>query len=55
MTKQFEQYLQFLPPDAIKIVLVLFLGFLIGIEREEHKAGAILILSAECARSRSSR
>jgi uncharacterized membrane protein (DUF4010 family) len=39
MTKQFEQYLQFLPPDAIKIVLVLFLGFLIGIEREEHKAG----------------
>jgi uncharacterized membrane protein (DUF4010 family) len=27
-----------LPPDAIKIVLVLFLSFLIGLEREEHKA-----------------
>lgn len=28
-----------LPPDAAKIVLVLFLSFLIGLEREEHKAG----------------
>jgi uncharacterized membrane protein (DUF4010 family) len=27
-----------LPPDAVKIVLVLFLSFLIGLEREEHKA-----------------
>jgi len=27
-----------LPPEAIKIVLVLFLSFLIGMEREEHKA-----------------
>ncbi|HUY95039.1 MAG TPA: MgtC/SapB family protein [Terracidiphilus sp.] len=27
-----------LPPDAAKIVLVLFLSFLIGLEREEHKA-----------------
>lgn len=26
-----------LPPDGVKIVLVLFLSFLIGIEREEHK------------------
>src|SRR5580698_7394017 len=26
-----------LPPDAVKIVLVLFLSFLIGLEREEHK------------------
>jgi uncharacterized membrane protein (DUF4010 family) len=26
------------PPDATKIVLVLFLSFLIGLEREEHKA-----------------
>ncbi len=25
---------QFLPPDAVKIVLVLFLSFLIGLERE---------------------
>ena len=28
---------QQLPPDAVKIVLVLFLSFLIGLEREEHK------------------
>jgi uncharacterized membrane protein (DUF4010 family) len=28
---------QWLPPDGVKIVLVLFLAFLIGIEREEHK------------------
>jgi len=27
-----------LPPDVFKIVLVLFLSFLIGLEREEHKA-----------------
>jgi uncharacterized membrane protein (DUF4010 family) len=29
-----------LPPEAVKIVLVLFLSFLIGLEREEHKAAA---------------
>jgi uncharacterized membrane protein (DUF4010 family) len=29
---------RWLPPDAVKIVLVLFLSFLIGLEREEHKA-----------------
>jgi uncharacterized membrane protein (DUF4010 family) len=29
-----------LPPDAAKIVLVLFLSFLIGLEREEHKISA---------------
>ena len=29
---------QSLPPDAVKILLVLFLAFLIGLEREEHKA-----------------
>jgi uncharacterized membrane protein (DUF4010 family) len=28
---------QHLPPEAVKIVLVLFLSFLIGLEREEHK------------------
>ena len=35
---------QRLPPDAIKIVLVLFLSFLIGLEREDRKAkgGAFL-------------
>lgn len=27
-----------LPPDALKILLTLFLSFLIGLEREEHKA-----------------
>ncbi|MGO8758268.1 MAG: MgtC/SapB family protein [Terracidiphilus sp.] len=30
---------QDVPPDVVKIVLVLFLSFLIGLEREEHKAG----------------
>jgi uncharacterized membrane protein (DUF4010 family) len=28
---------QLLPPEAFKIVLVLFLSFLLGLEREEHK------------------
>lgn len=31
---------QWLPPEAVKILLVLFLSFLIGLEREEHKAAA---------------
>ncbi|HUO25587.1 MAG TPA: MgtC/SapB family protein [Candidatus Aquilonibacter sp.] len=31
---------QWLPPDAVKIVLVLFLSFLIGVEREERKTAA---------------
>ena len=31
---------QHLPPEAVKIVLVLFLSFLIGLEREEHKVAA---------------
>ena len=35
----FEQFSQFVPSEGIKIVLVLFLSFLIGLEREEHKAG----------------
>jgi uncharacterized membrane protein (DUF4010 family) len=35
---QFQQFVQFLPTEGIKIVLVLFLAFLIGLEREEHKA-----------------
>jgi uncharacterized membrane protein (DUF4010 family) len=34
----FEQFIQFLPTEGIKIVLALFLGFLIGLEREENKA-----------------
>lgn len=33
----FEQFAQFLPAEGIKIVVVLFLSFLIGLEREEHK------------------
>jgi uncharacterized membrane protein (DUF4010 family) len=33
-----ELYKQ-LPPEVMQIVLVLFLSFLIGLEREEHKAG----------------
>ena len=31
---------QWLPPDALKMILVLFLSFLIGLEREEHKVVA---------------
>jgi uncharacterized membrane protein (DUF4010 family) len=31
---------RFLPPEGAKILLVLFLSFLTGLEREEHKAGA---------------
>ena len=31
---------QWLPPDGVKILIVLFLSFLIGVEREEHKASA---------------
>jgi uncharacterized membrane protein (DUF4010 family) len=32
-----DQLAQLLPPEGTKIVLVLFLSFLVGIEREEHK------------------
>lgn len=32
------ELLQWLPPEGVKIVLVLFLSFLVGLEREEHKA-----------------
>ena len=35
----FEQFTNFLPTEGIKIVLVLFLSFLIGLEREERKSG----------------
>ena len=31
---------QWLPPEGVKIIVVLFLSFLTGLEREEHKAGA---------------
>ncbi len=34
---QFEQLFQFFPAEGIKVVLVLFLAFLIGLEREERK------------------
>jgi uncharacterized membrane protein (DUF4010 family) len=33
-----DQFAQFLPTEGIKIILVLFLAFLIGLEREERKA-----------------
>jgi uncharacterized membrane protein (DUF4010 family) len=32
-----EQFYRFLPGEGLKIVLVLFLSFLVGVEREEHK------------------
>jgi len=31
---------RWLPPEGVKILLVLFLSFLIGLEREEHKLGS---------------
>jgi len=34
------QLYSWLPPEAVKIILVLFLSFLIGLEREEHKAAS---------------
>jgi uncharacterized membrane protein (DUF4010 family) len=33
-----EKILQIFPPEGVKIVLTLFLSFLIGLEREEHRA-----------------
>jgi uncharacterized membrane protein (DUF4010 family) len=33
-----NQFLQWLPADGVKLVLVLFLSFLVGLEREEHRA-----------------
>jgi uncharacterized membrane protein (DUF4010 family) len=33
-----DKLLQLMPPDGVKIVLTLFLCFLIGLEREEHRA-----------------
>ena len=33
-----EKLLQILPPEGVKILLTLFLCFLIGLEREEHRA-----------------
>jgi uncharacterized membrane protein (DUF4010 family) len=35
-----ESLTRLLPPDGVKIILVLFLSFLVGLEREEHKAGS---------------
>lgn len=35
-----NELIAMVPPDGIKIVLTLFLCFLIGLEREEHKADA---------------
>jgi len=32
------RFLQWLPPESIKIVLVLALSLLVGSEREEHRA-----------------
>lgn len=32
---------QWLPPEGIKIILVLFLSFLVGLEREEHRSAGV--------------
>jgi uncharacterized membrane protein (DUF4010 family) len=34
-----DKFLQMMPPEGLKILLTLFLCFLIGLEREEHRAG----------------
>jgi len=34
-----DKFLQLMPPEGLKILLTLFLCFLIGLEREEHRAG----------------
>ncbi|MFI5401212.1 MAG: MgtC/SapB family protein [SAR324 cluster bacterium] len=34
------QWLSWMPPEGTKLLLVLFLSFLIGLEREEHKGSA---------------
>jgi hypothetical protein len=33
-----DKLLQVFPPEGVKIILTLFLCFLIGLEREEHRA-----------------
>ena len=35
-----EEILNLLPPDAAKMLLTLFLSFMLGLEREEHKAAS---------------
>jgi hypothetical protein len=35
-----EEILNLLPPDAAKMLLTLFLSFMLGLEREEHKASS---------------
>src|SRR5712692_6860424 len=35
-----REFSQFFPAEGAKLLLVLFLSFLIGLEREEHKAKA---------------
>ena len=32
-----DKLLQMFPPEGVKIILTLFLCFLIGLEREEHR------------------
>jgi uncharacterized membrane protein (DUF4010 family) len=36
-----EEILNLLPPNAAKMLLTLFLSFLLGLEREEHKAAGV--------------
>jgi hypothetical protein len=40
MAQRLDQWMQFLPVEGFKLILVLFLAFLIGLEREEHKVGS---------------
>lgn len=38
MSDALHEFYQWLPPEGIKILVVLFLSFLVGLEREEHRA-----------------
>jgi hypothetical protein len=43
---------QWLPPEAVKILVALLLSFLIGLDREEHKAAGEDYAFGACEPSR---
>jgi hypothetical protein len=52
-SRVWRDFAQYLPPDAVKLGLTLALSFLLGIEREQHKAaGAHGTSSRWCRRRR---
>ncbi len=46
------KYIAWLPPEGTQILIVLFLSFLIGLEREERKAADDRVAFGGCARFR---